>query len=326
MKLASLKHGRDGILLVVSRDLSRAHRPSDLAPTLQAALDNWDELEPQLQARYQALNDNQIEAEAFTPQACAAPLPRAYQWVDGSAYVNHVELVRKARGAEMPPSFWTDPLMYQGTSDAMLGPCDPICLASEDYGIDFEAEVVVITGDVPMGSSPEQAVQHIKLIGLVNDVSLRNLIPAELAKGFGFFHSKPASAFSPVFVTPDELGEHWRDSQIHLPLKVWRNGELFGQPNCGVDMTFNFARLVAHAAYTRHLSAGTIVGSGTISNMDRSVGSCCIAERRMLEIIDQGSASTSFLRFGEQVRIEMLDQAGQSIFGAIEQQVQPYQG
>ena len=326
MKLATLKNNtRDGQLVVVSRDLKKAVAVKDIAPTLQFALDDWENLAPKLETVYQSLNEGQTEAAFdFVEGDCESPLPRAYQWADGSAYVNHVELVRKARNAEMPETFWTDPLMYQGGSDAFIGPKDDIPVASEDYGIDFESEVAVITDDVAMAASPEQAKSHIKLIMLVNDVSLRNLIPAELAKGFGFFGSKPSSAFSPVAVTPDELGDAWDGNKLHLPLTTHLNGELFGQPNCGVDMTFDFPTIVAHAAKTRPLSAGCIVGSGTISNYDRSAGSSCLAEKRMLEIIADGKPSTSFMKFGDTVRIEMFDANGDSIFGAIDQQVVQY--
>lgn len=326
MKLATLKQGgRDGTLIVVSRDLTQAQSATGIAATLQHALDNWVLTEPALRDVYEALNDGAArDAFPFDPKDCHSPLPRAYQWADGSAYVNHVELVRKARGAAMPPEFWTDPLMYQGCSDGFLGPSDPIEMASEEWGIDFEAEVAVITDDVPMGMREDEALAHIKLLMLVNDVSLRNLIPAELAKGFGFFQSKPASSFSPVAVTPDELGEAWRNGKVHLPLVVHLNGILFGRPNAGVDMTFNFPRLISHVAHTRCLGAGSIIGSGTVSNVDRSVGSCCLAEKRMLEIIGEGKPSTPFLRFGDRVRIEMLDQEDRSVFGAIEQTVQPY--
>ncbi|WDE06995.1 fumarylacetoacetate hydrolase family protein [Thalassomonas viridans] len=326
MKLATLKNNtRDGQLVVVSRNLEQAVVVSDIAPTLQAALDNWAQTEPKLNEVYKALNEGKADnAIAFEQQSCESPLPRAYQWADGSAYVNHVELVRKARNAEMPATFWTDPLMYQGGSDAFIGPYDDIPVASEEYGIDFESEVAVITDDVPMGASPETAAGHIKLLMLVNDVSLRNLIPGELAKGFGFFGSKPSSAFSPVAVTPDELGDAWDGSKLYLPLITHLNKELFGQPNCGVDMTFDFPTIVAHAAKTRPLSAGCIVGSGTISNYDRSAGSSCLAEKRMLEIIADGKPSTSFMKFGDRVRIEMLDSKGDSIFGAIDQQVVEY--
>ncbi|MGF1681339.1 fumarylacetoacetate hydrolase family protein [Photobacterium minamisatsumaniensis] len=325
MKLASLKNGLDGQLVLVSRDLTTAVDATDIAPTLQNALDNWSTVESKLETRYQQLNDKQC-ADSFTfePTDCASPLPRAYQWADGSAYVNHVELVRKARNAEMPASFWTDPLMYQGMSDGFIGPRDDINVREESYGIDFEAEIAAITDTVPMGATPEQSASHIKLLMLVNDVSLRNLIPAELGKGFGFFQSKPASAFSPVAITPDELGDNWRDSTVHHPLTVHLNEELFGNPNAGVDMTFNFAQLVSHVAKTRHVGNGTIVGSGTVSNVDRSSGSCCLAEKRMLEIIESGEPKTPFMQFGDKVRIEMFDQQGNSIFGAIDQTVVQY--
>lgn len=336
MKLASLKHGRDGILIVVSRDLSEALRVSDIAPTLQAALDDWQHIAPRLQERYDALNAGNAEGSfAFHENQCAAPLPRAYQWADGSAYVNHVELVRKARHAEMPESFWHDPLMYQGGSDSFIGPRDAVPLASEDWGIDFEAEVAVITGDVAMGSTPEQCVKAIQLIMLVNDVSLRGLIPNELAKGFGFFQSKPSSSFSPVAVTPDELGEAWQDGRVHLPLLVSYNSKPFGKANAGEDMTFNFPQLIAHAAKTRPLAAGAIIGSGTVSNKqdtqhgsaisEGGVGYSCIAEVRMIETINTGKPQTPFMKFGDRVRIEMLDVAERSVFGAIDQQVVKYQ-
>jgi len=326
MKLATLKNNtRDGQLVVVSRDLSTAVRVTDIANTLQQALDNWSEVSDKLETVYHALNAGTIENTlAFEQTSCESPLPRAYQWADASAYVNHVELVRKARNAEMPATFWTDPLMYQGGSDAFIGPRDEIQVSSEDFGIDFESEVAVITSDVPMGASPEEASQHIKLLMLVNDVSLRNLIPGELAKGFGFFSSKPSSAFSPVAITPDELGEAWDGKKLHLPLTTHLNNELFGQPNCGVDMTFDFPTIVAHAATTRPLSAGCVVGSGTISNYDRSAGSSCLAEKRMLEIIADGKPTTSFMKFGDTVRIEMFDKNGDSIFGAIDQVVTQY--
>jgi fumarylacetoacetate (FAA) hydrolase len=323
MKLASLKSGRDGMLVVVSRDLARCASVPHIALTLQQALDNWAATAPRLAEAYETLNENS-SAQPFDPAACASPLPRAYQWADGSAYVTHVELVRKARGAEMPQSFWTDPLMYQGGSDAFAGPCDPILAADEEYGIDFEAEIAVVTDDVPMAVRNEEAASHIKLLILVNDVSLRNLIPGELAKGFGFFHSKPATSFSPVAVTPDELGEAWRGAKVHRRLTVTLNSERFGAPDAGQDMTFSFADLVAHAAKTRFLGAGTIIGSGTVSNKDRAAGSCCIAERRMLEQIEHGRPSTPFLKFGDRVRIEMFDGEGYSIFGAIDQDVRQY--
>ncbi len=326
MKLASLNQGRDGALVVVSRDLTRAVKVPAIAATLQAALDDWATLRPRLEAVYQRLNDG-LEAQAFDfePSACHSPLPRAYHWADGSAYVNHVELVRKARGAEMPESFWHDPLMYQGGADSFIPPHAPIRLADEAWGIDLEAELAVITDDVPMGADPAEAAGHIQLLMLVNDVSLRNLIPGELAKGFGFYQSKPSSSFSPVAVTPDELGESWKGGKVHRPLVSHINGELFGQPDAGTDMTFDFPTLVAHAAKTRPLGAGTIIGSGTVSNYDRSAGSSCLAEKRMLEIIESGAPKTPFLSFGDRVRIEMFDPAGHSIFGAIDQVVERYE-
>jgi len=322
MKLASIAGpGRDGALIVVSRDLARATRAARVAPTLQAALDDWARARPALESLAQELEAGRADAFAFDPKQALAPLPRAYHWVDGSAYVNHVELVRKARGAEMPASFWTDPLVYQGGSDDFLPPTADAPFASEDWGIDLEGEVAVVTDDVPMGTDAQAARGHIVLLMLVNDWSLRNLIPAELAKGFGFYQSKPATAFSPVAVTPDELGAAWRDAKLQLPLIVQVNGKPFGQPHAGTDMTFDFGQLIAHAAKTRRLGAGAIVGSGTVSNYDRSKGSTCIAERRMLETLEQGKAVTPFLSFGDRVRIEMLDAAGRSIFGAIDQRV-----
>ena len=324
MKLASLKSGRDGRLVVVNKALNRCVSVIEIAPTLQSALDNWATCEPRLRETYLALEENQISSETYDPATCASPSPRAFHWVDGSAYVNHVELVRKARNAEMPKSFWSEPLVYQGGSDTFLDPLEPIQIADEAWGIDFEAEVAVIVDDVPMGVSEEEAGQHIQLLMLVNDVSLRNLIPGELAKGFGFYQSKPSSAFSPLAVTPDALGEAWSEGKVHLPLRVTLNGELIGQPNAGVDMTFNFPRLIAHVARSRSLCAGTIVGSGTVSNVDRSSGSCCLAEVRMLEIIADGLPSTEFMKYGDCVSIEMLDSKGQSVFGEIKQQVQPY--
>lgn len=323
MKLASLKTGgRDGTLVVVSRDLTRAVAVRDIAPTLQSVLDDWDQTAPLLEEVAEHLETGSIAREfRFDPACVAAPLPRAYHWVDGSAYVNHVELVRKARGAEMPDSFWHDPLVYQGGSDDLLGPCDDIRVVSEDFGVDMEAETAVITDDVPMGTSAAAASGHIKLLMIVNDVSLRNLIPGELAKGFGFYQSKPSTAFSPVAVTPNELGEAFADGKFHLSLRTSVNGQLFGEPDCGVDMTFNYLQLIEHVTKTRRLGAGTIIGSGTISNYDRSKGSSCIAEKRMLETIEDGHPSTSFLKFGDVVRIEMLDKEGRSIFGAIEQKV-----
>lgn len=322
MKLASLRAGRDGRLVVVSRTLTRYVAVPQIASTLQDALDDWARLAPALQQVSDELNARRsAAAQAFNAADCAAPLPRAHHWVDGSAYVNHVELVRKARGAEMPPSFWTDPLVYQGGSDDLLGACDAARFASEAHGIDLEAEIAVITDDVPMQTSPARAADHIRLVTLVNDWSLRNLIPGELAKGFGFYQSKPATGFSPVAVTPDELGDAWRDARVHLPLISHINGALFGQPDAGVDMTFSFADLIAHITRTRRAGAGTIIGSGTVSNYDRSRGSACLAERRTLEQIEHGAPHTPFLKFGDRVRIEMLDSAGNSIFGAIDQVV-----
>lgn len=323
MKLATLRDGtRDGQLYIVSKDLKSAVNASDIAPTLQMALDNWEFSEPGLKARYEQLNAGKLSNTVnFTELALSSPLPRAFQWADGSAYVNHVELVRKARGVEMPENFWHDPLMYQGGSDAFLGPNDPIPLKDEKWGLDFESEIAVITGDVPLGCSVDYAKKCIRLFMLVNDVSLRNLIPDELAKGFGFFQSKPSSAFSPVAVTADELGSAWDGSKVNLPLITHYNGELFGHPDAGVDMTFHFPQLIAHAAKTRPLSAGSIIGSGTVSNYDRSKGSSCLAEKRMLEIIANGKATTPFMKAGDSVRIEMLDANQASIFGAIAQTV-----
>ena len=324
MKLASLKAGgRDGRLVIVSRDLTRWLPVPDIAVTLQAALDDWSMLAPRLAERAAALEASHAlpAAVAFDPAHCAAPLPRAFHWVDGSAYVNHVELVRKARGAEMPASFWTDPLVYQGGSDDLLGARDDVPFGDEAWGIDLEAEIAVITDDVPMGTTVDKAASHIKLLTLINDWSLRNLVPGELAKGFGFYQSKPATAFAPVAVTPDELGGAWRDCKVHLPLLSRINGADFGRPDAGTDMTFNFAQLIAHVTRTRRLSAGAIVGSGTVSNYDRSRGASCLAERRMLEQLESGSARTPFLKFGDRVSIEMLDGGGASIFGALDNQV-----
>ncbi len=327
MKLATLKDGsRDGQLIVVSRDLKTAAIADGIAATLQRVLDDWVFYAPQLQSLSDALNQGRARnAFPFDPANCMAPLPRAFQWADGSAYVNHVELVRRARGAEMPPEFWTDPLMYQGGSDDFIGPCDDIVCPSEDFGIDFEAEIAVITADVPMGASAAEALHGVRLLMLVNDVSLRNLSPAELAKGFGFFQSKPASAFSPVAVTPDELGDDWREGRVHRPMTVHWNGKKVGHPDCGTDMVFHFGQLIAHVARTRNLRSGSIVGSGTISNVDRSRGYCCIAEKRMLETIEHGAPKTEFMRYGDRVRIEILDAAGKSVFGAIEQAVAPHE-
>ena len=324
MKLGSLKEGgRDGTLVVVSRDLARAVLAGGIAATLQQALDDWQHAAPRLVALAQALEAGQA-AGAFEleMQALAAPLPRAYEFVDGSAYLPHVERVRRARGAEVPESFYTDPLMYQATSAGFYGPRDPVRVVSEDYGIDLEAEIVVVTDDVPMAVTPEQAATHIQLVGLVNDVSLRNLIPPELAKGFGFLQSKPRSALSPVLVTPDELGEHWRGNKLHLPLLTHINGQWFGAPEAGEDMQFDFSQLVAHAARTRPLAAGTIVGSGTIANQDVARGASCFAEQRTVETLRDGKPSTPFMKFGDTVRIEMLDRDGRSLFGAIEQRIE----
>jgi len=327
MKLASLKTGgRDGSLIVVSRDLTHYVSAAAISPTLQSALDDWQQAAPRLNALYDQLNRAACDnSRAVDLQAFAAPLPRAYEFVDGSAYLPHVERVRKARGAEVPASFYEDPLMYQATSAGFHGPRDPVAVLSEEYGIDFESEVVVVTDDVPMAVSAENAAAHIQLVGLVNDVSLRNLIPAELAKGFGFLQSKPRSTLSPVLVTPDELGDQWRDSKLSLALNSSLNGEFFGNPDAGVDMQFNFAQLVAHAARTRPLVAGTIVGSGTIANQDTGKGASCLAEIRMLEIIANGKPTTPFMKFGDTIRIEMLDLEGASIFGAIEQKIVPYE-
>ena len=323
MKLATLKDGsRDGQLVVVSRDLKTAHFATDIAGKLQTVLDDWLFYAPQLQDLYDALNAGRARHPfPFQTKDCMAPLPRAYQWADGSAYVNHVELVRRARGAEMPPEFWTDPLMYQGGSDDFIGPQDDIVCPNEAFGIDFEAEVAVITGDVRLGATPEQAADAIRLVVLANDVSLRNLIPAELGKGFGFFQSKPATAFSPVAVTPDELGDAWRDRKVHRPMVVHWNSRKVGAPDCGTDMVFDFGQLIAHICKTRNVRAGSIVGSGTISNVDRSKGYACIAEKRMIETIENGKPETGFMKFGDAVRIEMFDADGKSIFGAIDQVV-----
>jgi fumarylacetoacetate (FAA) hydrolase len=324
MKLGSLKEGgRDGTLIVVSRDLTRAVRATGIADTLQRALEDWTNAAPRLNALADALDEGRAEgAFDLDVAALAAPLPRAYEFVDGSAYLPHVERVRRARGAQVPESFYTDPLMYQAVSAGFYGPRDPVRVPSEEYGIDLEAEVVIVTDDVPMAVSPEGAAAHIQLVGLVNDVSLRNLIPNELAKGFGFLQSKPRSALSPVFVTPDELGDAWRDNKLHRPLLTHINGEWFGAPEAGVDMQFDFAQLVAHAAKTRPLSAGTIVGSGTVANEDTSLGASCFAEKRTVETLEHGAPRTPFMSFGDIVRIEMLDRDGRSIFGAIEQRIE----
>ena len=323
MKLGSLKEGgRDGTLVVVSRDLSRAVRADGIAATMQQALEDWSNAAPRLNALAQALEAGEAkDAFGLDVEELASPLPRAYEFLDGSAYLPHVERVRRARGAEVPESFYTDPLMYQATSAGFLGPRDAVKVPSEEYGIDLEAEIVVITDDVPMAATPEQAAGHIQLVGLVNDVSLRNLIPGELAKGFGFLQSKPRSALSPVFVTPDELGDAWRGNKLHLPLVTHVNGEWFGAPEAGVDMQFDFSQLVAHAAKTRPLSAGTIVGSGTIANEDTSRGASCFAEKRTVEALEHGKPRTPFMSFGDRVRIEMFDAQGRTIFGAIEQRI-----
>ena len=337
MKLASLKSARDGALVVVSNDLTRMTSAADIAVNLQLALDNWARLAPRLEALAASLESGEIAGDSFNQADCCSPLPRAYQWADGSAYVNHVELVRKARGAEIPDSFWIDPLMYQGGSDSFIGPRDDIEMPTDQgWGIDFEAEVVVITDDVPFGVSVDEALSYVKLIMIVNDVSLRGLIPGELAKGFGFFQSKPSSSFSPVCVTPDELGDAWRDGKLHLPLLSTYQGELFGKPEAGVDMTFNFAQLIAHAAKSRPLAAGTLIGSGTVSNKlndgpgkhisDGGVGYSCIAEVRMIETINDGKPTTQFMQFGDRIKIEMNDANGKSIFGSIDQKVAKLHG
>jgi fumarylacetoacetate (FAA) hydrolase len=336
MKLASLKGGRDGRLVIVSNDLTRFTDAHRIAPTLQAALDDWDAAEPHLRELAQSLEVGAAPVERFHERDCASPLPRSFQWADGSAYVNHVELVRKARGAEMPASFWTDPLMYQGGSDSFLGPRDDILTPEDEkFGVDMEAEVAVVTGDVPMGVRPDEALEFIRLVMIVNDVSLRGLIPDELAKGFGFFQSKPSSAFSPCAVTPDALGDAWTGGKLHLPLEVLLNGEPLGRANAGVDMTFDFGRLIAHAAKTRPLSAGTIIGSGTVSNkgpdggpgrpiVEGGAGYSCIAELRVVETILKGKPVTPFMRFGDRVEIEMRDAKGHSIFGRIDQKLARY--
>ena len=328
MKLATLKAGgRDGTLILVSRDLVHGVAATGIAPTLQAALDDWQNTAPRLHALYDALclHRHQAVEHAFELDfdALAAPLPRAYEFVDGSAYLPHVERVRRARGATVPESFYTDPLLYQATSAGFLGPRDPVRVPAEDYGIDLEAEVVVVTDDVPMAVQPELASQHIQLVGLVNDVSLRALIPAELAKGFGFLQSKPRSALSPVLVTPDELRDAWKDDKLHLPMRTWINGQWFGEAEAGEDMQFSFAQLVAHAAKTRPLAAGTLVGSGTIANQDTSRGASCLAEQRTVEKLRDGEAKTPFLKYGDTVKIDMRDIDGNSIFGSIEQRIEP---
>lgn len=323
MKLGTLKEGgRDGTLIVVTRDLKRAIKAGKIAATLQAALDDWSDAAPRLNALSESLNAGDAkDAFDLNMNALASPLPRAYEFVDGSAYLPHVERVRRARGATVPESFYSDPLMYQATSAGFLGPRDPVVVASEEYGIDLEAEVVVVTDDVPMAASTERAATHIQLIGIVNDVSLRALIPGELAKGFGFLQSKPRSALSPVLATPDELGDAWRGNKLHLPMRTWINGQWFGEAESGVDMQFDFAQLIAHAAKTRPLTAGTIIGSGTVANEDTSRGASCLAEQRTVEKLRDGEPSTPFLKFGDRVRIDMLDANGESLFGAIEQDI-----
>ena len=325
MKLATLKDGsRDGQLVVVSRDLSTAHFATGMASTLQRVLDDWNFISPQLEDLYATLNGGKARhAFEFDPRQCMAPLPRAYQWADGSAYLNHVELVRKARGAEVPASFYEDPLMYQGGSDDFLGPCDDAPFASTDWGIDFESEVAVITSDLPQGSTPGAALEVVRLLLLANDWSLRNLIPAELAKGFGFVQSKPATAFSPVAVTVDELGAAWRGGRLHLTLQSIWNGQRVGQTDAGPEMTFHFGELMAHLAKTRRVRAGSIVGSGTVSNKDWACGYSCVAEKRAIETLQDGAPSTAFMQFGDTIRIEMLGADGLSVFGAIEQRVVP---
>jgi fumarylacetoacetate (FAA) hydrolase len=325
MKLATYQDGsRDGQLVVVSRDLTTAHYASGIATRLQQVLDDWNFLSPQLEDLAATLNHGKARhAFAFDPKLCMAPLPRAYQWADGSAYLNHVELVRKARGAEVPASFYEDPLMYQGGSDDLLGARADIVCASEDFGIDFESEVAVITGDVPMGTEAGAALDGIRLLMLANDVSLRNLIPAELAKGFGFVQSKPATAFSPVAVTPDELGSAWQGGRVHLNLETHWNGKRVGLCDAGPEMTFHFGQLIAHLCKTRRVRAGSIIGSGTVSNKDWSRGYSCIAEKRAIETIESGAPKTDFMKFGDTVRIEMKGSDGTSLFGAIEQRVAP---
>ncbi len=325
MKLASIDNKtRDGQLVVVSKDLTKAIAVPSIATTMQAALDNWKEAEPKLKAVYESLNAGNEQSFDFNSVRVLAPIPRAYHWADGSAYVTHVELVRKARNAELPESFWTDPLMYMGASDAFIGANDDIEIANEDWGIDFESEVAVITDDVPPGVSAEKALEHIKLITILNDVSLRNLIPAELGKQFGFYQSKPWTAFAPVVVTPDELGDSWKDGKLHLPLYSTLNGNLIGSPNAGIDMTFNFGELIAHAAKTRSLMTGTVIGSGTVANQGSPTGSSCLAEVRCLETIKEGKPSTPFMKFGDRIEIEMKDNEGKSIFGRINQVVKEY--
>ena len=323
MKLATYKDGsRDGQLVVVSRDLSTAHYATGIASKLQQVLDDWNFMSPQLQDLYDALNTGKARhAFPFEPARCMAPLPRAYQWADGSAFINHVELVRKARHAEVPETFYTDPLMYQGGSDDFIGPCDDVVVSSEAFGVDFEAEVAVITADVPMGATSEQALEGIRLLMLINDVSLRNLIPGELAKGFGFLQSKPATAFSPVAITLDEVGDAWSQGRLHLTLQSTWNGRKVGMCDAGPEMTFHFGQLIGHMCKTRNVRAGSIVGSGTVSNKDWSRGYSCIAEKRAIETIENGKPKTEFMKFGDTIRIEVKGKDGQSVFGAIDQKV-----
>ena len=323
MKLATYKDGsRDGQLIVVSRDLSTAHYATGIASKLQQVLDDWNFISPQLQDLYETLNSGKARhAFPFEPAQCMAPLPRAYQWADGSAFINHVELVRKARNAEVPDTFYTDPLMYQGGSDDFMGPRDDVVVASEDFGIDFEAEIAVITADVGMGTTPDKAIDGVRLVMLANDVSLRNLIPAELAKGFGFFQSKPATAFSPVAVTIDELGDAWKDGRLHMTLQSTWNGRKVGMCEAGPEMTFHFGQLIAHLCKTRNVHAGSVIGSGTVSNKDWTRGYSCIAEKRAIEAIEGGKPVTEFMKFGDTIRIEAKGKDGQSVFGAIDQKV-----
>ena len=323
MKLATYKDGsRDGQLVVVSRDLSTAHYATGIASKMQQVLDDWNFMSPQLQDLYETLNSGKARhAFPFEPAQCMAPLPRAYQWADGSAFINHVELVRKARSSEVPETFYTDPLMYQGGSDDFIGPRDDVVVASEAFGIDFEAEIAVVTADVGMGTTPDQAIDGIRLVMLANDVSLRNLIPAELAKGFGFLQSKPATAFSPVAVTVDELGDAWQGGRLHMTLQSTWNGRKVGMCEAGPEMTFHFGQLIAHICKTRNVRAGSVIGSGTVSNKDWTHGYSCIAEKRAIETIEGGAAVTAFMKFGDTIRIEAKGKDGQSVFGAIEQKV-----
>lgn len=324
MKLASLKYGRDGKLVIVSKDLQRYASAESVASTLQSALDNWSDAEEKLEKIYEDLENGLIEGSEFNPEVCDAPLPRCYHWADGSAYVTHVELVRKTRGAVLPDSFWTDPLMYMGASDAFLGPHDNLPFENEEWGIDFEAEIAVITDDVPAGTTVTGAQKHIKLVSFLNDVTLRNLVPAEIVKQFGFYQTKPWTSFPPVFVTPDELGDAWDGKKLSLPIHSTLNGNKIGAPQAGVDMTFDFCTLISHAAKSRSLMAGTVIGSGTVANKGSKDGSSCLAEVRALEILKDGKPSTSFMNFGDRIEIEMFDQSGNTIFGKIDQKVVRY--